>query len=238
MEEEKRTSRRAKNAKELHLRRLALKRLLICCIITVVAFIMGIAAGAFLRGMSVRKPIALGEIKIPEWVDSQLISVNPYSRPGTKLGVINNIEIHYIANPKTTAQQNRNYFDSLKSQSGNNVTSVSSNFIVGLEGEVLMCVPIDEMAYASNDRNGDTISIENCHPNADGEFTQETYDSLVRLTAWLCNELDLSSKDVIRHYDITGKACPKSFVDNEDDWKQFRKDVKKAQRQVKETKTP
>jgi len=29
---------------------------------------------------------------------------------------------------------------------------------------------------------------------------------------------------------VTGKACPKYFVDHEDAWKQFRKDVKKAMR--------
>ena len=50
------------------------------------------------------------------------------------------------------------------------------------------------------------------HPAADGKFTDETYDSLVKLTAWLCKQLDLSPKDVIRHYDVTGKACPKYFV--------------------------
>ena len=76
----------------------------------------------------------------------------------------------------------------------------------------------------------DTVSIECCHPAADGKFTDETYDSLVKLTAWLCKQLDLSPKDVIRHYDVTGKACPKYFVDHEDAWKQFRKDVKKAMR--------
>ena len=50
------------------------------------------------------------------------------------------------------------------------------------------------------------------------------------LTAWLCEELDLTTKEVIRHYDVTGKECPKSFVEDEDAWKQFRKDVKKAMR--------
>lgn len=64
----------------------------------------------------------------------------------------------------------------------------------------------------------------------DGEFTEETYESLVKLTAWLCKELDLTTKDVIRHYDVTGKACPKNFSEDEGAWKQFKKDVKKAMR--------
>ncbi|WP_367950231.1 N-acetylmuramoyl-L-alanine amidase family protein [uncultured Clostridium sp.] len=118
----------------------------------------------------------------------------------------------------------------MKDQSGSNTVSVSSNFVIGLDGEIIECVPVGEKAYASNERNADTVSIECCHPAADGKFTDETYDSLVKLTAWLCKQLDLSPKDVIRHYDVTGKACPKYFVDHEDAWKQFRKDVKKAMR--------
>ena len=30
---------------------------------------------------------------------------------------------------------------------------------------------------------------------------------------------------VIRHYDVTGKNCPKYFVEHEDEWEQFKKDV-------------
>ena len=49
----------------------------------------------------------------------------------------------------------------------------------------------------------------------------------MELTAWLCNRFQLSSEDVIRHYDVTGKECPKYFVDHEDAWEQFRNDVQK-----------
>ena len=47
-----------------------------------------------------------------------------------------------------------------------------------------------------------------------------------RQTAWLCEKFSLTEEDVIRHYDITGKICPKYFVENEDAWKQFKSDVK------------
>ena len=30
---------------------------------------------------------------------------------------------------------------------------------------------------------------------------------------------------MIRHYDVTGKDCPKYFVEHEDAWVQFRQDV-------------
>ena len=52
---------------------------------------------------------------------------------------------------------------------------------------------------------------------------------MVKLTAWLCRELELNpKKDVIRHYDVNEKNCPKYFVENEDAWKQFLKDVEDA----------
>lgn len=228
MGEEKQAARRVNNAKAMRQRRVRLKHLMIRSFIGIMAFIVGITVGWFLRGTTIRKAVDFNQIKVPEWVDQQLITVNPYSRPGDKLGIINNIVIHYIGNPGTTAQQNRDYFDGLKNQSGSNTVSVSSNFVIGMDGEIIQCVPIDEIAYASNDRNSDTISIENCHPKADGEFTEETYDSLVKLTAWLCKELNLGPKDVIRHFDVTGKACPRTFSEDEAQWKQFRKDVKKA----------
>lgn len=228
MEKEKRESRRAVEVRELRRQRLRKRRLIFRCILAAAAFSLGVFCGWFLRGTRIRKPVDLSAVKAPSWIDQQFLTVNPYSRPGSKLSGINGIVIHYVGNPGTSAQQNRDYFEGLKNQSGSNTTSVSSNFVIGLDGEIIQCVPIDEKAFASNDRNGDTISIECCHPEADGEFTEETYDSLVRLTAWLCKELNLSSKEVIRHFDVTGKACPKYFVDHEDAWKQFRKDVKKA----------
>ena len=101
------------------------------------------------------------------------------------------------------------------------------HFIIGLGGEIIQCIPTAEVSYASNDRNFDTISIECCHPDESGQFTDDTYQSLVELTAWLCNRFQLSSEDVIRHYDVTGKECPKYFVDHEDAWEQFRNDVQK-----------
>ena len=165
------------------------------------------------------------EMKIPSpEFDVQLLTVNPYSRPGTQSTRINNIVIHYTANPGTTAKQNRDYFEGLKDSK---ITEASSHFIVGLSGEIVQCVPTWEVAYASNHRNFDTVSIETCHHNADGTYTDETYESLVHLTAWLCEKFRLTEEDVIRHYDITGKKCPKYFVENEEAWLLFKKDVKR-----------
>ena len=155
-------------------------------------------------------------------IDVELLTVNPYSRPGTPTEKITGIVVHYTANPGATAIDNRNYFESLKD---GHDTQVSSNFVIGLEGEIVQCVPTWEMAYASNSRNIDTVSIECCHPDETGKFNEETYKSMVQLCAWLCMKFDLKEEAVIRHYDVTGKICPKYFVEDEEAWENFRKDI-------------
>lgn len=154
--------------------------------------------------------------------DVELLDVNEYSRPGIPLDKIKGIVVHYTANPGSTAQENRNYFNGLKDS---HETKVSSHFVIGIDGEIVQCIPSSEIAYASNSRNSDTLSIECCHKDETGEFTKETYNSLVSLVGWLCQRFGLTSEDVIRHYDVTEKICPKYFVDHPDAWEQFKKDV-------------
>lgn len=163
-------------------------------------------------------------------LDVQLLTPNEYSRPQLELAKVRGIVIHYTGNPGTSAQQNRDYFESLKDGKGR---SASSHFVVGLEGEVIQCVPTTEESYASNSRNVDTLAIECCHPDESGKFNDATYQSVVQLTGWLCVKFNLDSEDVIRHYDVTGKECPKYFVDHEDEWEQLKTDVKNKIQEIK-----
>ncbi len=158
----------------------------------------------------------------PSFMDVQLIAVDGVSRRGEKLSGVKDIVIHYVANPGSTAQQNRDFYE-------NPASEVSSHFVVGLEGEVIQCVPLDEKSSASNWRNTDTLSIEVCHPDESGQFNEASYQALVKLTAWLCNSYGLSGQHIIRHFDITGKQCPLYYVQNEAAWQQFIADVKTAQ---------
>lgn len=158
-------------------------------------------------------------------LDVELLTVNPYSRPGIELKQVKGIVIHYTANPGTDALQNRDYFEGLKDS---HITKASSHFIVGLDGTIVQCIPTNEIAYASNGRNSDTISIECCHEGEDGKFNQKTYDSLVQITAWLAKKYGLKKDDIIRHYDVTGKNCPKYYVEHEDAWEQLKEDIETA----------
>ena len=162
---------------------------------------------------------ALRRLDIPAWVESDLIVFDGASRRGTSLEALNAIVIHYIGNPGTTAKQNRNYFNNPNS-------TVSAHFVIGLDGEILQCIPLNEKSSASTHRNSDTISIEVCHPDESGVFTDETYAALVRLSAWLCASTALDETQIIRHYDVTGKICPRWFVEDEAAWAAFLADVK------------
>lgn len=151
------------------------------------------------------------------------------NRPRTKRKNTTKIAIHYVGNAGSTAAANRNYFQ-------NTTNSVSSNYIVGLEGEVICCIPDDEISWCTNQANSYSVSIETCHPKSDGKFSDKTYKSLVELCVYLCGKYKLTSEDLIRHYDVTKKNCPKCFVAKSkggtDDefltaWKKFKSDVKK-----------
>lgn len=197
----------------------------LCILVTLLAFAAGLGSGWYIWGRDTGSNVSLASIEVPDWVEQKLIRKNIYSRPAVSLRQVNDIVVHYVANPQSTAEDNRNYFDRLADQSGDGATSASAHFVIGLDGEIIQCIPINEIAYASNNRNGDSIAIECCHPDETGKFTEATYASLVKLTAWLCDETGISRKQVIRHYDITGKDCPRYFVGDEDAWKQFKKDV-------------
>lgn len=157
----------------------------------------------------------------PEWTED-FLTPNEYSRPGDALETVDNIFVHYTANPGTSAAQNRSYFEQQKDV---HEASVSAHFIIGYEGEIIQCVPLDEIAYAVMTRNYDSISIECCYKDQDGSFTQETYDSLVSLLAWLTDAYGLDSEDILRHYDCGGKKCPLYYTEHEDAWEQLKKDV-------------
>lgn len=158
----------------------------------------------------------------------KLLTVNPMSRPQKSLSTVEKIVIHYVGNPNTTALANRNYFENLKNQK---IRYASSHYIIGLDGEIIRCIPDNEIAYHAGNyqMNLHSIGIENCHTDSLGKFNSKTYESLVELTASLCDKFKLNpQKDVIRHYDVTKKMCPIYYVKHDDEWREFLNDVSKA----------
>lgn len=137
-------------------------------------------------------------------IEQNFLTPNKYSRPRTPLKKVTKIAVHYVGNPNTSAIANRNYFENQRYVG----RYVSSHFIVGLQGEIIQCIPLDEISYCTNHANGYSISIECCHPDSTGKFTEATEQSLAELCACLLEKFGLGAEDIIRHYDVTGKQCP------------------------------
>lgn len=156
-------------------------------------------------------------------IKEQLIRVNPYSRPGTKI-TPTKVIVHYVGNPGSTAQNNRDYFNNLATT---HATYVSAHYVVGLQGEVIRCIPEEEISYGASQGNNYGINIEVCHPDKTGKFTEETEEALAELVADICKRRGFDpARDVIRHYDVTGKKCPLWYVEHPEAWLAFREKVK------------
>lgn len=154
-------------------------------------------------------------------IKKELLTINKYSRPNLELKIVRGVVVHGAGIENYTAKNLRNYFEGNKKRKKYS----SSNYIIGLEGEVIMCVPENEIAYCSNSRDFDTISIKCCHYNIDGKFNEKTLESLKKLLKMLIKNNKLDKKNILRHYDITGKKCPLYFVDYEDKWDKFKNEL-------------
>lgn len=127
----------------------------------------------------------------------------------------------------------------------------SAHAVIGLHGEVRQLIPYDEIAYhaggqtyqsywmdrypqychnkANSTPNHATIGIELCHPTETGEFNHLTEAAAVGLGLALMGQYTLGWPDNYRHYDITGKVCPRFWVHSEEAWQRFRAKLRAGQ---------
>ncbi len=175
-------------------------------------------------------------------VITDLIPINPFSRCGKKLKSIDKLVIHYYGNHATTARQNVEYIKSLSHQVIDDDIAdryASAHFFVDNK-EVINCIPTDEMAYhvgskeytgyglsISSYPNIRTLGVEMYHPTKTGKPDIMTLAHSVVLCAKLCIDNNLDPiEDICRHHDITGKRCPKYYVENPSEFTDFKNLVK------------
>lgn len=162
-----------------------------------------------------------------------MLLTHPRSRPALRnpedttyhLRQVKALVIHWTANTKrgADADNNRNYFN-LGSR------PASAHYIVD-DRTIVQCIPDHEVAFHCGDKpegryrlpglqlikgtrltpNYFTIGIEMC-VNEDGDWAK-TYRHTCRLAAMLLFRHNLPDGSVLRHWDITGKQCPRPFLD-------------------------
>jgi N-acetylmuramoyl-L-alanine amidase len=155
-----------------------------------------------------------------------------HNKPGFKLLKLKGIVIHWTANESkgANALANRNYFNTTD-------RACSAHYIVD-DKTILQCIPEDEVAYHVGATKytpiGQSLIEHTCSPNyfllgiemcvnSDGTFAI-TYKNTVSLAAALLTKHNLSIKNLYRHYDITGKDCPKMLLEPAS-WNKFKAKV-------------
>jgi N-acetylmuramoyl-L-alanine amidase CwlA len=154
--------------------------------------------------------------------------------------------IHWTANtsPGADAVANRNYFE------GHPENKVSAHYVVD-DHQVVQCIEETKMAYHVGAKqykpaalkqlsaypNDCTIGIEMC-VHRDGDFAK-TYQNAVDLAASILHRYGWWTPRLWRHFDVTGKACPKFWTDDSTavlygfasaagGWQRFKADVEVA----------
>lgn len=175
------------------------------------------------------------------------LTPNRYSRPAKKRKGVKGIEIHWVANPGTSAKGNRNWFEGHKR---GKTGFGSTHYIVDLDGDIVQMIPEEEIAYSSGARKYqfgikeklgtppyyNTISVECTHKDWAGKMTDLTYDSVVVFAAYLLFKHNLTTEDLFLHSHITGKECHKWFVRNPEEWVLFKEKVQKEMDKMKKQK--
>lgn len=145
---------------------------------------------------------------------------------------IEHIVIHFTANNGDTAKNNCIYFHDV-------YRGASANDFVD-EKEIWQCVKHEDSAwhtgakyYYTDCRNWNSIGIELCSrkdKNGKYYFKEKTINNAIELTAYLMIKYNLPiskiDKVLIRHWDNTGKLCPRPFIqENEEAWREFKRKV-------------
>jgi N-acetylmuramoyl-L-alanine amidase len=163
---------------------------------------------------------------------------NKYSRSGDPLIKVQAIVVHYTANPHANAEDHQKYFDGLD---GGGSRYAGAHIFVDKD-EAVEIIPLDEVAYQANEKkpklstlrastdyypggnaNLLTLSIEMCIEK-DGSFHPDTVERTRQVIKYLQDkfpQLKDTKNRIVRHYDVTGKNCPKPFVEDEQKWKAF-----------------
>ena len=171
-------------------------------------------------------------------IKEHLLTVNEWSRPGSRLRQVLGVVMHWTANPHADALANVRFFENRKTGTGG---YGSAHYVIGQAGEVVRCIPEGEVAYhcgsskldpasgkvytdlarelfgayctASTSPNFCTLGIEMCPTDEAGTFTEATEAAAVELVADILRRHKLGTRSVVTHHGVVGwKDCPRLWV--------------------------
>ena len=133
------------------------------------------------------------------------------------------IVIHYVG-AVSSAYNNAKYFDTVyRGASAHNFVDEKDIYQVVREGDAAWHCGAKYYKHLKC-RNSNSIGIEMCcYRKADGtiDVSEKVIERTIELTKELMAKYDIPVENVIRHYDVTGKACPKPLVNESARWSDF-----------------
>lgn len=153
-------------------------------------------------------------------------------RPGLAM-VPQYLTIHNTDNPTSTARNERGWLTN-----PSNPREASYHIVVD-EREAVEVIPLNENAWHAGDGNGDgnrkSIGIEICES---GNYAK-TLDNAADLVAKMLKERGWGVDRLRRHYDWSGKICPRLMYDGGKwtGWTKFKAEVEKRLKPEAKTQT-
>ena len=159
----------------------------------------------------------------------EFVSCDPSNYRAGRTQPVRYIVMHYTANNGDTARNNCDYYHRVGG------LQASAHYFCDEYGAMQSVLECDTAwhcgarAYWHPEcRNGNSIGIEMCsRKRADGSYyiKPETVANAATLAKGIMQRYGIDTEHVLRHYDVTGKICPKYYVENEDAWLAFRQNV-------------
>jgi N-acetylmuramoyl-L-alanine amidase CwlA len=143
------------------------------------------------------------------------------------------IVIHETDNTSygANAIANRNYF------ANHSEAQASTHFVVD-DKNIIQCAELNWKCWHVGDNKGysditnsNSIGIEIC-VNSDGDFAKAKQNA-IELTKYLIAQLNIPINRVVRHYDSSGKHCPRIMLDNPQMWIDFTNQLKGDTKKMK-----
>ena len=155
-------------------------------------------------------------------IKQKFIKYNYGNRNGK---TIDYIVIHDVGKV-SSALENAKYFNSRPN------IGASADFFVDANNIIQTVDYTKHFSYHCGDgkgvygiRNNNSIGIEMCLSKNPEDF-EKTLQNTLWLVHRLCEELNISPYKVVRHYDASGKLCPRSLsTNNWERWEWFRNQV-------------
>lgn len=159
-------------------------------------------------------------------IKKQHIPISPSKRGGKRINPTS-ITIHATANPKSTAQNERDWL-----VNPGNQRTASWHYVVG-DNIIIEAIPPTERAWHAGNSTGNNTSIG--IEMVETGNRKKVIENTIKLVKHLQKQFNISDDNVVRHFDWSGKNCPRILnYNNWQGWIEFKTLLRSDDRMTRE----